>query len=325
MAPPPTTKPAFDSDRKKTTFHSLPYELRELIWLATLTPRLIYLHPHKRHILTDYDPAVRCTPESRHRVLSVRFNHSVHIPGEIPATKFKAYSSFAIPDPNKIWEEGQKPSQEEQAKFMVMRPLKYENAKPPPALYVCSESREVAIRKGYVLAFKGSDRHLEGEDKEYWERNFLGDKGVWVDFERDMIMLDVSLEPDPHPRCESLRPLRLLKSYARRDTKRVKRLALGGHIGTALKAMKGKRIVTMSSAIDRQGWLRSLGLKSLEEVWVDDDFKGRILMRSPEEVEKRIVNDMKSGMSYHFTDQAALDVVLPKVKVVRGAQWDQYF
>lgn len=313
-----------------TTFHSLPFEIREQIWMETLTPRLIYLHPSKRHILTDYDPTKRCTEDSRHCVVSVRFNHSVHTPGVLPGDEFRSYSSFALPEPSTIWEEDL-PSQGEQAKFMVGRPLQYRSADPPAALYVCSESRRAAIRKGYVLAFRGKNLHLEGEDKEYWEKNNLSEKGVWVDFERDMIMVDVSLNPDPHPRCESLRPLRLMKSYARRDTRRVKRIALGGPMSKILKAMRGKHVripqrPEMAQYGWRQGWMRSIGFKALEEIWVDDEFSqiSPVLSR-PEQAESRITTEMERGMSF-FPKVADADIQpLPIVKVVRGAQWDEHF
>ncbi|KAH6672130.1 hypothetical protein B0J14DRAFT_655023 [Halenospora varia] len=298
-----------------TTFHSLPFELREQIWMETLTPRLIYLHPSKRHVLTDYDPAKRCTEDSRHCVVSVRFNHSVHTPGITPAEEFRSYSSFALPEPSTIWE-GDLPPQEEQAKFMVGRPLQYNSADPPAALYVCSESRQAAIRKGYVLAFRGKDLHLEGEDKEYWEKNNLGEKGVWVDFERDMIMVDVSLDPDPHPRCESLRPLRLMKSYARRDTRRVQRLALGDTC----------RRPEMARQSWRQGWMRSIGFKALEEIWVDDEFSQLSpILSGPERAESRITTEMERGMSFFPKVENAEILPLPVVKVVRGAQWDEHF
>lgn len=63
-----------------SAFESLPFEIREQIWLETLTPRLIYLHPHERLSPPHNDLEHDKTIDGQRSGLSVRFNYSVHHP-----------------------------------------------------------------------------------------------------------------------------------------------------------------------------------------------------------------------------------------------------
>ncbi|KAE8445995.1 hypothetical protein EG329_012634 [Mollisiaceae sp. DMI_Dod_QoI] len=318
-------KPTILSD-----FQSLPYEIREQVWLETLTPRLIYLHPHEGLSPPRYDFKHNKIVDGERSTVSVRFNYSTHHPSTTPDEAFSAYASFISPDPSKANGGGR--GELKYDRIMCTRALTYKSANPPPALYVCQESRAIALKNGYVLAFKGVDHRLEGKDKKYWQRHNLSDKGVWINFKRDIVMLDVCYPNRRHFRYDSRQSLILINKWAPEDVKRIKQLALGGTPSMVHAALKSKVLVFKPpwGRLENQWWGR-LGFDNLEEIWIDDGFETKTHSKCCgcrpgwETVAGRYWNRVWSRVSLEKSKFPGPTLSVTQVKVVRGEQWHIYF
>jgi hypothetical protein len=346
------------------TFNSLPLEIREEIWAATLTPRLIYIHPHQRLSPPHWDG--KYLDDGMRITQSVRFNFSTHAPHETPATAFKAYSEFALGRVQNgervrfcdLMEREMNPV--EKAHLHATRPLEWwkepRSGKPPPALYICRESRAVALRNGYEIAFKGWlankdgerehewQKYLEGEDLEFWERNALSKKGIWVNFERDVFMFDALLRDGRYLMWSQQNPLALLRRYARKDTQRIQGLALGAIYRTMGVILRGQAIEHPSQ---EGSWKWQLpGFDSLTDIWMDDEFEAEEIgheeyyknavrmprvasypvptfkIRDAKDARRDFWVKMQHIRPSHFEGWQA---VLPEIRVVRGLGWNEYF
>ena len=163
----------------------------------------------------------------------------------------------------------------ERARLRAVRPLKYRNSKPPPALYVCRQSRQLALRQGYVLAFKGVDKGLTGEDKVFWKHNNLSQKGIWVDFANDLIIFDAMYRTGIPFKCAPLQSLKLLTIFAPEEVRIMKKIALGSSFPGGLSGPNAQAQVRLAL---NGGWrftwnrdwklLAGMGFQSLEEMWV---------------------------------------------------------
>ena len=107
---------------------------------------------------------------------------------------------------------------------------------PPPgpaALYVCRESRRVALRR-YELAFGGTN--LVPHDEMFvaeWENGGYARKRTWVDFERDVIFVaGADLSVDNMPMRIGIPAmvvgLERLVFYAKEEVSKIRNLAVGG-------------------------------------------------------------------------------------------------
>ncbi len=170
------------------------------------------------------------------------------------------------------------------------RPLEYKNSRAPPALYVCRESRKLAIKEGYVLTFKGVDKNLTGEDKVFWDRNHVGDTGIWVDFENDLIIFDGMYRTSVPSKCSPIQSLKLLTIFAPQEVRLMKRIALGSSFPGGFSVPWQARVIrqmangnantnananVQSDAGGRFTWnkdwklLAGMGFQVLEEMWVN--------------------------------------------------------
>ncbi|CZR66479.1 uncharacterized protein PAC_16380 [Phialocephala subalpina] len=309
-----------------SAFETLPYEIREQIWLETLVPRLIYIHPHRRIAPPFYDPQSDEILDSKRHTISVRFNCSLHSQSATPAQAFADYASFAAPNLPKVDRmDGDSLTFDD---ILAKQPLTYKSTDPPAALYVCQESRAIALRRGYVLAFKGVDLRLEAEDRKYWQKNHLGDKGVWIDFEHDLIMLDALYRPWMYSKCAPHEPLVLLHKFAPGDVKRIKRLALGGNPGGILRALRGNCIPVSHGQRWRTAWQWwvGMGFDNLEEIWIDDEFEDKRDEQwdgwhSQKDAEAQYHNVLGLGKSKLPNCTSPV----PQVKVFRGEEWHAHF
>jgi hypothetical protein len=103
----------------------------------------------------------------------------------------------------------------------------------PVSLYVCRESRAVA-RKRYEFAFKGVNICLpRGSDaRKDWIQKRLSQRGIWVDFKRDIVFID-SIAPEDRRKdvlCPTLMFTELgwFAACAKEEVEKITRLAIGG-------------------------------------------------------------------------------------------------
>ena len=328
------------TEAEPACFNSLPLEIRQEIWALTLTPRLIYLHPHQRLAPPHWDPEKDQTYDRYRYTSSVRFNHSIHSPKETPATAFREYAEFATTEYRDRVDIGRlgpsyKVTMGETAVHKGTKPFEWrkepKGGRAPPALYLCRESRELALKRGYVLAFKGWlerrvdddfyyewHKEVRREERAFWARNKLDEKGIWINFEADMVMLDFMWRAGMYPKCSNRSFLKLMKIYVPGDLARIQRLAIGGThedlMGTA---------VSDGSAY---------GLESLREIWYDDEF-GAEDVGHEEFYKDKFRANSRTGRARpprKFSNaEAALEKLKEKtaidVRLVRGSEWHSFF
>lgn len=210
----------------RTSFSSLPLELRQKIWLLTLQPRVLCLHIHQRLEPPHYNEDGFI--DGFRKTVSVNFTAQTATPSLLPSAVFSEYANYVAPDSRTLdIYLGNKISYNlRYEKVLATRPLSVRNSRGPVALEVCSESREVAMKR-YELAFAGTNLALEAKDKKEWDKKAFGEKKIWVDFEQDIIVVDAMWRPLKYSKCAPLRPLGLLRRYALEDSRKIRRLALG--------------------------------------------------------------------------------------------------
>jgi hypothetical protein len=320
---------------RSSSFQSLPYELREQIWLESLAPRLIYLYPH--HIVSSL-PSSSQRPKSSHYKLTrtdVGFGASIHGTSNTPAQAFAAYESFVA---LKAGADGE--MLEPELKQVGRHPI-FRNPNSPPALRVCHESRAIALNRGYVLAFKDAsmvwkekEPLKEREKIQFQLDKTFGRKGIWVDFDHDLFMFYTGYKRSACPHYVN-RPLTFLHNWAPDDAKRIKRLALHGQSDMVLKALRADHVAIPHGQRWRTTWQWvSLGFDNLQEIWIDDevepennselyyDTRGNLRDWQPQ---KDAAEQFSSSMVVEKSLLPSWTAPLPQVKVVRGAEWDTYF
>lgn len=205
-----------------------------------------------------------------------------------------------------------------------------ESPEPPAALNVCRESRQVAIRKGYVLAFKPVCLKMKGKKSER--------KGIWVDFERDTIMFNTIRQHElPQPRVELYDFLRLLMEFDPEDAALIKNLALRGDLISVLETLRACGQWVTNGEISE--WQRFSGYRNLKHIWVDDEFhydsheryRPHSQTGTPSPLFKgneRAIEDFLKARLVRSDRYANLPVWpwgIPSFKVVRGVAWKDYF
>ena len=109
-----------------------------------------------------------------------------------------------------------------------------QQSRPPPgpvALYVCRESRYVTLRR-YTLGFGGCNTWKDPRNPDAeWEKRLYGKQRIWVDFERDTILLACITAITPYRSWLHLTGC-LVHKLAKRcpmEVSKIQRLAIGGH------------------------------------------------------------------------------------------------
>jgi hypothetical protein len=166
----------------RVQFSSLPYELRLQIWLLTLEPRTLHLQIHKHAA-----PPCHLHSECMLRNNPCRYHDGVTspIPNETVLVCFTA-SVFTGKQ--------QLPCLKN---LIDSLDLKCCTARPPPgpsALYICQESREVALQH-YQLAFGGwaIDSDYYAKERQAFAEAGCLQKRIWVDLKRDTIFLTLEV------------------------------------------------------------------------------------------------------------------------------------
>ncbi|KAH7400305.1 hypothetical protein BKA64DRAFT_671566 [Cadophora sp. MPI-SDFR-AT-0126] len=316
------------------SFSSLPYELREQIWLYTLPPRMIYIHQHEvyplltKHVELLDEQGLEIEHDEPCKV-SVLFNYSIYTQDTTPASAFAIYAKETIASLEK---ESNTSSDNLTRKWDLqgLQKFKFKSSGPPAALNVCRESRDLAIRKGYVLAFKPVNLENEGSEP-------CG-KGIWVDFERDMVMFNTKLRHWLiHSRTELIEFLGVLMILLPEDAARIKRIALCGDLISTLETLGDCREEVTNG--DDSEWRRFPGYPSLKEIWVDDELSvdnheedhTQSLTHTPRPLftgnEQAVEEFLKARLVRN--SEHAISITwpwgVPSFKVVRGETWKEYF
>jgi len=221
------------------SFSNLPPEIRQYIWTLSFEPRVLCLHVQE------------CTVPKYSDCVSNYLNRGIDNPFELVAVSFTCTvlgpSNAKTPDEAFEARADSIPRIGRMTK-KVVEGLRTMSPDPtslgPVQLYVCSESRAVAMKK-YQLAFPGVDVDAaidietqdRGEDanprrkaaRGYWYQRKLWEKRIWVDFNNDIILVDtISRRPDVLRAARESTLLRFLTEYAGEDMKKITRLAIVG-------------------------------------------------------------------------------------------------
>ncbi|KAH8587452.1 hypothetical protein B0O99DRAFT_641700 [Bisporella sp. PMI_857] len=179
-----------------SNFTALPQELRDEIWKQTLEPRVITISVH---LLNTKDPL---GPNED----GVCFTASLGYPNDL----------FKRTPVKKTW-----------ASIAVVGKLSQPCI--PVAAYVCRESRRVFLAR-YEAAFV-CRREIYGtpyssKAYELWNKYHLGDNRIWIDFKRDIIVLNQADQLIKAGR--GFRGLGVLRTYASEEVRKIRRLAITG-------------------------------------------------------------------------------------------------
>ncbi|KAF4634256.1 hypothetical protein G7Y89_g3839 [Cudoniella acicularis] len=229
-------------------FEHLPTEIRRMIWDFSLPdPRVLNIHMHIEE-------------KSFHRCVAYSFTASL-----LPTS-----GQLHLDDPFT-----------EDQKHHVFEKV----PKGPTILAVCRESRDVALKR-YQLAFGGGHllpvRHLV---KKKWERMQIFEKRIWIDFERDVVFLNMN-----GVFFESHLEQQRFTNYAGEDAKKIRRLGLGGvttwassgmitlfpqayEISRGMRAFEGlEELLIYDNRVDERGELRNLSPGGIPDPMMDGEF-----------------------------------------------------
>lgn len=128
-----------------------------------------------------------------------------------------------------------RPNKRKQIRWLVEKPLEFKGSPVPAVFLVCKENRQSAIQAGYELSFRGKYLGPQGAERELWNDRQMKKKGVWVNFQRDVLLFDAVREKRHRSeRCilnEALRmetnTVCLLRLYAPEILPKISRLTLG--------------------------------------------------------------------------------------------------
>lgn len=319
--------------QEKASFSSLPAELRQKVWLLTLQPRVLYLHIHQRIEPQPYDEEGFI--DGFRKTVSVSFTAQLAKLPQMPLEAFKEYTDYVAPDPkvhfdSKINRLSYKMSYNLLSDNIVAtRPWSMRNSRGPVALEVCRESREVALKR-YELAFAGENLALEPNDKKEWDKKGLGEKRIWVDFERDIIFVEAIWRPRKYSKCAQLNPLGLLRRYAPEDSNKIQRLAIGAtwnwpYGGAVMAALRGRGVAVGG---DAPSWQRRpewfWGFDHVVELFVDDLFKDQDQLKDGLLEEELVAEKIEERMREWRKQCPEWTAEVPRVKVIRGSDWASY-
>ena len=319
----------------RTTFSSLPAELRQKIWLLTLQPRVLYLNIHMCVAYPAWDEDGEILG-GFNRLVSVSFSSKTAKISQLPRSAFEEYSKYVDHKSfNLDSTSNQATTYLRNNSMVAAKPWSVKNSRGPVALEVCSESRGVALKR-YEFAFGGVFLSPESEDKEEWDRTRLGGKRIWVDFKQDIIFIDTIYRPRIHARCPPQNPLGILRRYAPEDSNRIRRLALGSTWdfsptggGELMGVLRGRQISARGVPVWRRKaeWL--LDFDDVVELLVDDRFKDHEgtemnLSLNGKSEENFIADDITERMRDGRRRCTEWTADVPLVKIIRGAAWASY-
>lgn len=266
-------------------FPKLPLEIRNQIWSYTLPgPRLLNLQIHLKNKPRIYG----CFYRGDGELVSISFNYiEIGGPSELLTLNIGSCTDG-----------------------MSLGTMPHEKAGlplGPPALLVNRESRDVALREGYELAFAGKHGRPELKTAQKWAAFGFAEKRIWINFSRDVLFLEDELLVTRRWR------------YAPEEIEKVKRM------GFLLKLRSWKAGESWLP-IMKNFFRALLPLKGLEEVFlwdsttediveadVDDNSTARqleVIQIEMEELWKELLdNPERSGQK------------IPVLRVMKGSEW----
>jgi hypothetical protein len=265
IAPPPLPP-------SRISFLDLPYEIRRQIWLLTFEPRILCLHINQHVTPARLDFEGMEIQESP-RVISVSFDCKV--PTASPSDEFDEYYN-------------------RRRHLVTLRSdgdiLSGGRAMPGPvALHICHESRALALQR-YKRAFGRAildvpykffrETRYEMGDNSVWENAQMGTPKIWVDFERDIIVVDSTRKPRLRfPDRAPFGPLSLMRMFAKEESQHIRRLGIAARRlprgGSGIvSVLRGRTFAslgnppTQSIQQYKKEWL--FGFENLKELILDD-------------------------------------------------------
>lgn len=266
-------------------FPKLPLEIRNQIWYHTLPgPRLLNLQIH----LVNKPIIHGCRYLGDGDLVSISFNYKeIREPSELMNIESGYYDGMdGGPQPNE--------------KAGV--PLG------PQALHVNRESREVALREGYGIAFAGEHGRPELKACKKWKSFGFAEKRIWINFLRDVLFL------------EDVLLVKRRWRYATEEMEKVKRMGFR----LAFRAWKAGdyRLVRMKN------FLRGLlVLKGLEELFIwdsttEDNLETAGVDANSHTKELKIIQmEMEELWAELFEDPERSGRKVPKIRVTQVPAW----
>jgi hypothetical protein len=361
------------------SFADLPFEIRSQIWNLTCEPRILCLHINQHVTPVPLDSDGKRIANSQHN-LSIGFDCSIVTSS--PSKEFDEYNerllrlawqahlessgespliSFDDSGPSKELDAGV----ERHAQLAAVEASGHTLSggriiQSPAALYVCQESRALALQR-YKRAFGRvtldtsyrwfCSPSYELGDTSAFDDAVIGQPTIWVDFERDVIVVDSLWQPKDTPNSYSkfpertrFSPLSLIRIFAKEESKSIRRL------GVAARQLKstpplpewraremGKEIIeVLRGRIFKTHYKREwfLGFDNLEELLLDDvphvgyhhEIPG---WRSPNpELKYQPLMTMREEILHRIGKPSAADPSLakqpPEIRMVGENDWSSF-
>jgi hypothetical protein len=228
----------------------------------------------------------------------------------------------------------------------------------PAALFVCHESRQLALQR-YQPAFSSVTVEVHNaffsppypgrwtirklEDTRRWKDRKFGKKQFWIDFERDIVVVDTMKrmgEDNPYYLFVPLHyPLGMIRTFAAEDGQKIKRLAIGGGrtptTGDMIDAWcRGPLCHHSDTLMGRQvdigehNWEYLMGFQSLEELLLDDTFEGDKFKVIPKEcfflnsdyAKETILTSLENSRE----QGPEWGAEVPNLRILEEADWNEY-
>jgi hypothetical protein len=146
---------------EKASFSSLPYELRQIIWVETFEPRILTIEAHFNKAYTKRRRTNRMITWGSCCTYTAKLG--VHPSRKIRKRGTKGYVPVLTPESKALLPPG------------------------PAALYVCRDSRAIAMQD-YRLAFRGSTNCVRDQSfLQNWIKSGHNQGRIWIDYKRDSI------------------------------------------------------------------------------------------------------------------------------------------
>jgi len=306
----------------RPSFADLPFEIRSLIWNLTCEPRILCLHINQHVTPVPLDLDGKRIANSQH-TLSIGFDCSVVTSS--PSKEFDEYNERlrklvwrAQNESPLISFDDSGPSKELDATVERRAQLAAVEAsghtlsgghvvQSPAALYICQESRVLAQQR-YKRAFGRvtlgtsfgffCNACYELGDTSPFEDAVIGEPKIWVDFERDVIVVDSVWQPKNErfpnlkfPERTEFSPLSLIRIFAKEESKSIRRLGVAARHWKSMQPLPewrvgevGKEIIeVLRGRIFKTDYKREwfLGFDNLEELlWKMNDAPNQGSMNS---------------------------------------------